>query len=188
MAVITISRQIGSNGFQVAEEIARKLGYRIVWREIINGAAIRAGVPEVALATIDELDLFGIRPSIEDQKAYHNAVRLFMKELAEQGNVVIVGRAGQVILHEMADVFHVRICAPFALRVERIAQRHNISLEIAQAQVKATDQARIRYLKRNYAAKVDDLDWYDMIINTGRLDTDTAARVVCEMLANDKVA
>jgi hypothetical protein len=62
MAVITISRQMGSLGREISEEIARSLNYRVVWREVINEAAKRAGAPDVALATIDELDLLGIRP------------------------------------------------------------------------------------------------------------------------------
>jgi cytidylate kinase len=186
MSVITISRQIGSNGFQIAEVVAQNLGYRLVWREVINEAAIRAGVPEVALATIDELDLLGLRPSIAAQKAYHAAVREFMQELADQGNVVIVGRAGQVILHGIEDVFHVRVCAPLPTRIERIALRHHVNLETAQNQVKATDQSRTRYLKRNYGAKVDDMDWYDLLLNTARIDCGTAARVVCEMVSEKK--
>ncbi|HET8705033.1 MAG TPA: cytidylate kinase-like family protein, partial [Pseudomonadales bacterium] len=152
MAVITISRQMASLGCQVAEEIARCLKYRVVWREVINEAASRAGVPEVALATIDELDILGLRPSAEARQAYHDAVREIMEELAQEGNVVIVGRAGQVILHGKPDVLHVRVYAPIDLRVERIAQRHNVSFEAARAQVEASDQARTRYLKRFYQA------------------------------------
>jgi cytidylate kinase len=179
MAVITISRQLGSLGCQIVEEIAACLNYRVIWREVINEAASRAGVPEVALATIDELDLLGIRPSSDDRKAYHNAVREIMKELASEGNVVILGRAGQVILSGVPDVLHIRIYAPFDLRVERIAVRHELSMDVARAQVEASDQTRTRYLKRYYNARWDDPALYDLMINTGNLDANTAAAVVC---------
>ncbi len=182
MAVITISRQMGSLGRQVAEEIGRCLSYRVVWREVINEAASRAGVPEVALATIDELDFLGLRPSVNARKAYHEAVRDIMIELAEEGNVVIVGRAGQVILRGSPNVLHVRIYAPLDLRVERVTQRHNVSLEAARAQVLASDQARTRYLKRYYQARWDDPHLYDLMINTERLDKVTAAHIVCKAL------
>jgi cytidylate kinase len=173
---------MGSLGCQVAEEIARCLRYRVVWREVINEAASRAGVPEVALATIDELDLLGLRPSPEARKAYHDAVQEIMHELAEEGNVVIVGRAGQVILRGKPGVLHIRVYAPFDLRVERIAQQHSVSVEVAHAQVLASDQARTRYLKRFYQARWDDPDLYDVMINTDHLNAEYAAQVVCKAL------
>lgn len=180
--VITISRQMGSLGCQVAEATARCLKYRVVWREVINEAASRAGVPEVALATIDELDILGLRPSAEARSAYHDAVRDIMEELADEGNVVIVGRAGQVILRGKSEVLHVRVCAPLELRVERIAERHSVSMEAARAQVEASDQARTRYLKRYYQARWDDPDLYDMVINTARISAEHAALIICKAL------
>lgn len=188
MAVITISRQMGSLGRQVGEEIGRCLNYRVVMREVINEAAIRAGVPEVALATIDELDLLGLRPSADARSAYHAAVREIMFELAREGNVVIVGRAGQVILHGRPGVLHVRIYAPLELRVERIAGQRNVSLRAARAQVLASDKSRTRYLKRYYQSGWDDPDLYDVMINTEHLGIREAALVVCEALENLKSA
>lgn len=182
MAVITISRQMGSLGHEVAQEIANYLGYRIVWREVINEAANRAGTPEVALATIDELDFLGLRPSEEARKAYHDKVREILKELAEAGNVVIVGRAGQVILRGAEGTKHVRIYAPLDLRVQRIAQRQNISVQSAHAQVEMSDQARTRYLKRFYKARWDDPELYDVMLNTAQLSIEAAAKMVCAMV------
>ena len=182
MAVITISRQMGSLGFHVAEEIALNKNYRLVWREVINEAATRAGVPEVALATIDELDLLGLRPSVADHKAYHKAVSEIMKELAEEGDIVIVGRAGQVILRDMPRVLHAQVYAPFELRAERIALRHAVSIAAAREQVKTSDQSRTRYLKRFYHSRWDDPDLYDLMINSALLSSQGAASVVCQAL------
>jgi cytidylate kinase len=182
VAVITISRQMGSLGCEIAREIAVCLGYRVVWREVINEAASRAGVPEVALATIDELDFLGLRPTAEARNAYHESVREIMRELAEGGSAVIVGRAGQVILRGVESAFHVRLYAPFDLRVERIAERHQISFEAARGQVQSSDTARTRYLKRYYKARWDDPDLYDVQINTARMSTERAAAMVCELV------
>ncbi len=182
MAVITISRQMGSLGCDVAQEIARCLNYRIVWREIINEAAVRAGVPEVALATIDELNLLGLKPSENDLDAYHEAVREIMHELNQEDNVVIVGRAGQVILREEDNVIHARIYAPFDLRVLRVAEKHHVSMDVARKQVKVSDRARTRYLKRFYQAKWDDPDLYDLQVSTAHFNIKTAAFIVCRAL------
>lgn len=186
MAVITISRQMGSLGCQVAEQIGQCLGYRVVWREIINEAASRAGVPEVALATIDELDLLGLRPSRTERSAYHEAVSQIMKEMAFEGNIVIVGRAGQVILAGMANTLHVRIYAPLELRVERISQQHQVPTEVAREQVLISDKSRTRYLRQYYHTKWDDPSLYDLMINTAHLGPKTAAFIICKALDQGK--
>jgi cytidylate kinase len=112
MDVITISRQLGSLGSDVANEVVRRLGFQLVWRDLINQAAIRAGAPDVALATIDDLGLLGISPSAAEQRAYIHAVQAVMEELAHTGSVVIVGRAGQMILRNWPNVLHIQVVAP----------------------------------------------------------------------------
>lgn len=183
MAAITISRQLGSLDTDITQAIAQRLGYRVVWQEIINQAALQAGVPEVALATIDDLGLLGLRPSATARRAYHEAVRRIIGELAEKGNVVIVGRAGQVILKDRPDVLHVKIMAPASLRAERIAHQQKIPLDAAQAQVEASDRARRNYLRRYYHARWDDPQLYDLVINTARLTPSAAADLICQALS-----
>lgn len=175
---------MGSLGDEVAQAIAYRLNYRVVSREIINQAALRSGAPEMALATIDELDLLGIQPTAQARYAYQLAVELVMKELADEGEVVIIGRAGQVILHNHPNVFHVKVIAPSALRAERIARRHNLSLEAAKAQIETSDRNRKNYLKRYYRARWDDPELYDLIINTDRLDPEQAACLICQALTH----
>jgi cytidylate kinase len=149
---------------------------------VINQAARRAGAPEVALATIDDLGLLGLRPSPKARRAYHQAVRQVMEELAAKGNVVIVGRAGQVILRDRPDVLHVKIIAPQALRAERIAREQGIPMEAAWAQVEASDRTRRNYLRRYYHARWDDPELYDLVINTGRISPEAAAGLICQAL------
>jgi cytidylate kinase len=179
MAAVTISRELGSLGTLIAEEVGRRLGFSVVQREVINRAAQKAGVPEMALAVIDDLGLLGVRPSRQAQRAYLDAIAHVMHELAEQGSVVIVGRAGQVILAGRPDVLHVRICAPISVRAERIARRHGISLEQARAQVEASDAARRAYLRRYYHVRWDDPYLYHLIINTAGLSVPAAAELIC---------
>lgn len=183
MGAITISRQMGSLGRKVAEEVANQLGYRVVWREVINQAASRARVPEVALATIDELNLLGLRPALKDIQAYQAAVKEVMYELVAEDNVIIVGRAGQVILGGLEGILHVRIFAPMELRVQRVAEQQGISIEAARAQVETSDQSRMRYLRRYYSVRWDAPDLYDLMINTAHLSPACAAAVVCEALS-----
>jgi cytidylate kinase len=183
MAVITISRQLGSLGNDVACAVAERLGYRMVLREVINQAAQRAGAPEVALATIDELGLLGLKPTRKAIQAYGEAVQQVMNELADQGSIIIVGRGGQVILRGRADALHVRLIAPAGLRAERVAQRHGITLDAAAAQVEASDRSRRDYLKRLYRARLDDPELYHLIINSARFSVAEMANLICRAAA-----
>jgi cytidylate kinase len=182
MAVITVSRQMGSLGCEVANAAAQRLGYKVVWREVINAAARRSGAHEVGLATIDELGLLGIKPSPQARRAYQSALAQVINELAQAGDVVIVGRAGQAILHGRPDVLHVRVIAPFELRAERVAEKHHVNMDAARAQVEASDLSRRRFLSRSYHVRWDDSALYDLVINTERIAPDDAAVLICQAL------
>jgi cytidylate kinase len=178
MSAITISREMGSLGCQVAQVLGQRLGYRVVWREAINQAAIRAGAPEVALAVIDELGLLGLRPDAQALQAYLTAIAQVMRELADAGQVILVGRAGQAILRGRADVYHVRVTAPIEVRAARLTQSKGLTIEAARAQVTASDRSRRRYLKRSYGIRWDDPDLYDLVVNTQFLSPVTAGDLI----------
>ena len=183
MTVITISRQLGSLGSQVARETAVMLGYRLVWRDLINAAARLSGAPSTALAVIDELGLLGITLSKDEVEAYRQALVQVMEGLYESGDVVILGRAGQIILRDKPGVLHVRIVAPAALRAERIAARHNITLPQAAAQVEVSDKNRRKFLKRFFYVDWDDPQLYDLQINTAHLDAAQSARIIVQVVS-----
>jgi cytidylate kinase len=178
--VVTISRQIGSLGCQVARLAAEALGYRLFWREVINEAARSCGAPDAALADIDELGLLGVKTSLKANRAYVKEVEQVIKDLAAEGDVVIVGRGGQATLRGRPDVLHVRLIAPADLRAERLRRRHQISLESAQAQVEARDHYRRNYLKRFYHIDWDDPELYDLILNTARFSPEEAAQHIVQ--------
>jgi cytidylate kinase len=180
--VITISRQLGSRGLGIARALGSSLAYRVTSRDLINQAAMRSGNPEVALAVIDELDLLGICPSPQACQAYRQAVKQVMEELLQVGQVIIVGRAGQVILRNQPQVLHVRIIAPQAERTQRVAAEQNISIESALAQIQASDRHRRNYLKRHYQVNWADPDLYDLTLNTANLSIQAASAIIKQAL------
>jgi cytidylate kinase len=179
MTVITISRQLGSLGSTLGRQVATRLGYRLVHREIINQAAQLAHSPDMALATIDELGLLGIEPEKTQQDAYLKAVETVLEKLVIEGNVIIVGRAGQAILRNQSNTIHLRVIAPLETRIRRIVKAHNVSLQAARAQIVDSDHYRADYLQRFYGTDWDDPTLYHLVINTGQMDLTTSAEVVC---------
>jgi len=179
MDVITISRQLGSLGFQVAKALAERLKYRLAWRDVINKAAIRAGAPEVALAVIDEFNLLGIAPTEHQYLDYIRVVGEVIHEMAQEGGIVIVGRAGQVLLRENPNTLHVRVIAPELIRIKRLMSFRGLTEESARAQIQTSDQTRRNYLRRFYKVDWEDSGLYDLVINTGWMRVPAAVDIIC---------
>lgn len=179
MAVITISRQLGSLGCEVADAVVQQLGYQKAWRGLINQAARRAHAPEMALEMLDELGLFGIKPSLSVEHEYLDAIRELIEELARDGNIVIVGRGGQAVLQGWPDTLHVRVIAPLEVRVKRLVEGQGIQAEAALAQIETSDRRRKRFVKRAYHVEWSDPSLYDLVLNTARLGISKAARLIC---------
>ena len=184
MAVITVSRQLGSLGCDIADAVAQRLGYRKVWRGLINQAARRARTPGMALAMLDDLGLLGLKPSLSEERAYLEAIRDLIEELARGGNVLIVGRGGQAVLRGWPETLHLRIIAPLEVRVERLVQRHGVSAEAALAQVRASDSRRKRFVERAYRVDWNDPTLYGLVLNTGSIDLTRSVDLICHVVAS----
>lgn len=181
MPIITLSREMGSRGDDIALAVAERLGLRLVGRELINRAAQQAGAPEVALAEIDELGLLGVKPTAAALRLYHEKVAAVIEDLAAAGNVLLVGRGGQMVLAGRSGVLHVRVIAPLAQRVATVQARCGISAAAAAARVEASDRVRAALLRRDYGVKWDDPALYDLVLNMAQLDVATAVDVICRV-------
>jgi cytidylate kinase len=186
MPVITLSRELGSRGDDVAMAVAERLGLRLVGRELINRAAQAAGAPEVALAEIDELGLLGVRPSPAAVRLYTRKVAEVIRELADRGDLLVVGRGAQIVLAGRPGVLHVRVVAPRPMRLAVVQERCRVMPEAAAARIDASDKARAAYLRRTHGVRWDTANLYDLVLNMAHLSVSTAAEVVC--LAAGRIA
>jgi cytidylate kinase len=181
MPVITLSREMGSRGDDIALAAAERLGLQVVGREVINRAARAAGAPEVALAEIDELGLLGVKPSAAAVRQYGEKVRQIIEEFASQGNVLIAGRGGQIVLAGRPGVLHVRVSAPRPQRVGLVQERCGVPAEVAAARVDASDRARAGFLKRHHNAAWDDPTLYDVVLNMAHVSVAAATDAICAL-------
>ena len=133
MTVITISREFGSEGVVIAQQVAQTLGYHFVDQNFVGTILGQYGYVE-----FDEeyanLPTFWER--FDAQREKHREVMIDMpnrviRAVAHHGNVVILGRSGFEVLGRFADVLHVRLQAPFSVRMKRIMDEHQASLEKA---------------------------------------------------------
>ena len=196
--IITISRQFGAGGAEVARRVADRLGWRVADNEFVDRVAARAGL------TPDEVALREERvPSFMERLAWALAsasaelavptgatmeglseplmVRLtesVVAEIAREGRVVLVGRGAAAVLGERERALHVQVVAPVDIRAERIAGRLNVTMEEARRQIHETDGRRARYHRENYGRDWADPVHYHVVINTGYLGLDGTADLI----------
>jgi cytidylate kinase len=228
MTVVTISRQLGSQGEETAAAVAQKLGLRLIDAQTINQAAQKAGVPDRALAELENEGAHGLAdqvlkalhtmpslrsapsfsmataktdgPSYAEQssltlpfvgffspaappisaslESYVRMVGLVIRGLAGEGNVLVVGRGGQVLLREYPCALHVQIVAPLKRRIETVMAREDIPWRAAQSRVRASDRARFDYLRRYHDANWLDSTLYHLVLNTARIPLDATVDLV----------
>lgn len=98
--------------------------------------------------------------------------------LASLGHVIVVGRGANIITARMPQVFHVRLVAPWTMRVEHLAKQNHVSQAEAARIVKSRDHARRAYVRRYFNAEIDEATLYDLTLNTSRLGFTRSADVI----------
>lgn len=180
MAIITISRQMGSGGIPIAHKVAEKLGYTLVDGDAIMEVADQYGLTRESLELADEKPPhFSEKLDSKHEVALH-LIELIILEYALKGNVIIYGRGGQDLLEGINSVLRVRIIAPFEDRVERWAEREWLDPDRARMLVRKSDQQRAGFIKYYFDRDWDDPLGYDLIINTQRLSEESAVRMICD--------
>lgn len=206
MAVITVSRQFGSGGTEIAALVSQRLGYTYVDKQIIAEAAVKSGLPaggEVEFiehhsemrSFLDRLLFPGpyvvaqvsVRDNDDQSTVYVEELdktealtltRAAIHAAYQQGNAVIVGRGGQAVLHDMPGVLHVRLVAPLSYRLLRVQQMLSLDLDAARDLTMKRDRRSAAYLKEVFAIDCDDPLLYHMVINTARWQPEAAADMI----------
>lgn len=200
MAVVTVSRQYGAGGSEVARRIAAQLGWAVIDNEFVGAVAAQAGLPAEAVAAHEErvpslmarlaralaisspeVFVAGAAGALEaDEARLVEVTERVIREAAEHGRVVMVGRGAQALLAgaKEQEALHVYVTAPRADRVRVVMERHGLSAGDAAHAVDTTDADRDRYVQRHYGRRRDDAANYHLTVNTALLGYDGAADVV----------
>jgi len=138
-------------------------------------------LPEDRLSEIKGLlgEIVGLHPSLwELEHRVAEAIHRF----AELGRVIISGRAAHLITRDLSGGIHLRLVAPLDSRISRARQMHGTDQQQATAFIRASDQARERHMQTTYEQDIADPHAYDLVINTERIPTATAAHLVLTTL------
>jgi cytidylate kinase len=184
-AVITISRQAGTDGAELARAVAEALGFQLWDQELVHRVAERTGAPETLLRSVDER----ARNAIEDLLAgvlmgdastegeYLAQLVRLLHALAHRGSAVIVGRGAQFVLAP-ERALKVRVVAPLEARVRNLVSSGNLSNAAALSELEKIDRERLQFVRRHYRRDASDPSAYDLVVNVGTLGASVAVDVI----------
>lgn len=198
MAIITISRELGSEGDRIADMICEKTGFCRVDKAVLLQIAEEAGID---VASVIEMEKGFTRrsrlvsgemtslyrkqasafdhPGAIDDRTYAQVLHDTIESYAYKGDAVIVGRGGQMILREWPGALQVRLYAAEEVRIQRLMARDNLTEYDATRMVQQSDEQKRQFIRQMF----NNADWrnpkyYHLTIDTGRIAATIAADLI----------
>jgi len=182
MAILTLSRQSGSFGTQIAKALAENLKYLFLDKESLEKGLAAQGVPVASVEKYDEK-----RPSFweifsSERNRYLHFLKTVVYEFAQAGNGIVLGRGGQVLLAEIPGVYHVRVIAPLPVRIQRVRQAYKCDERHAETIIRHSDQGRAGFHRFFFNINWEDSSNYDLVLNTQTIEVQTAAELLRKVI------
>jgi cytidylate kinase len=169
MPIITISREMGTGAYFVAQDLAKKLKYTLVDGPKIAELASDYGISVEKLQMVDEKPPSYNTADDRERAAILNTVELVLLDYARKSKVILYGRGGQDLLKECGNVLRLRFIADFEERVERFAEREWIDPDLTSELIRRSDLQRGGFIHFYFNRDWHDPLGYDMTFNTSRL-------------------
>ena len=190
--IITISREFGSGGRFIGEEVAKKLGIAYYDKNIINEIAEKSGLSPEYIQENAELspkkglfayafagrDITG--KSVEDM--VYEAQRKVILDLAEKEPCVIIGRNADYILKDRDDVLNVFIHGDMPEKIHRIIHLHNVEEQEAVRMMADTDKRRMTNYNFYTEQKWGKASNYTLSLNSSQLGYDRCEKIIMECI------
>lgn len=183
MAIITISRQMGSLGDEIADSVAKQLNYTYIEKTKISEALTIQGLETQDIEKYDEKKAPVWRKFSNQRSKYLHLIQAVVYDFAAEENTVILGRGGQVLLKDLPGALHVRIVAPMPTRIQRMMEQMGYDEKIARQIIQRTDSESSGYISSFFNADWDNRDYYDLIINTRTISVATAVGLIEEAVS-----
>jgi CMP/dCMP kinase len=177
MPVMTISREYGSMGGDVARSVAQLLGYHLADKATIGLILSQYGLVEFG-TEYDSAPNFWARFDARREKRREMIVDMLNRvvlALARHGDVIILGRGSFAILEKYADVLNVRIQSPLRVRIRRVMEQQKITdLPQAEALVKENDRVRATFIETYYGLDWDAAENFNIVIDSSKVPIELA--------------
>jgi cytidylate kinase len=203
MAVITISRQFGAGGITLGKMIAKELGYTFTDEDIVQRIAKEANVSPHWVETVEKeaggklsriISKMVSKPLVErilkdergyiDEEMYLDYLVLIIAQIADEGDVVILGRGGQYILNDHPDAYHILLINDFENRAKFMMEHYDLSQSKAAQVISREDKRRMNLYRKLGKTDYDDSSLYHLVLNMGRISLAQALKMVCNLVAS----
>jgi cytidylate kinase len=190
MPIITITREMGSLGKDVARELGAELRVPVVYHEVIDHLADRMRVRKSHVIRL----LDGSAGLLERLTADKTSLSIFTADeiiglAARGGGAVIRGWGATHLLREVPHAVCVRVCAPFDTRKHRMMERLN-SDDDAQIgeEIRTNDEAHSAIMRRHFDLQWSDSEHYDLVLNTKRVTVEECVNEVLSLVRSPQFA
>lgn len=187
--ILTVSRQYGSGGRELAEILAKKLDIKLYDRQIVHAAAIKLGYDHLNEKDIAELENNLQTSPLSSYLPFHSfgshfgesSTSMFLSEaqvirqMADKNPCVILGRSADYILRENVNVFSIFVCADDAFREERGKKTYQGK---TLKELNAEDEKRARYYNYYTGKTWGAGSSYDLVVNTSKEPLDKIADAI----------
>lgn len=197
--IITLSREFGSGGHEVAEKVAEICGISFYDKELIALAAKESGLSENLFDGLEEKPtnslLYSLVMGLQSGNSTYcrygditSADSVFriqsqvIRELAAKSSCIIVGRCADYVLREQPRLVNVFIHADLEHRIERIMKKYGMKEKVAQDYIVKTDKKRSSFYNFYTNRMWGNVDNYDLAIDTGKIGTDNAAKLIADYI------
>lgn len=195
---ITVSRECGAGGWNLANRLARRLterdhlpdaqGWRCYDREIVERAVSHLHLPQRDIDEVEErrrnwiADFFGgiaSEPRIEaDDLAMYHRIAAHIRRLAGFGRAIVVGRGGFCVTRDMPGGIHLRLVAPLNFRIQNLGRLKGMTADQATREVRMLDEARRAFYKRYLNAPGLTPDMFTMTLNTAAISEEQMVQCI----------
>jgi cytidylate kinase len=201
MAVITISRQFGAGGITLGKMVAEKFGYTFADTDVIKMVAEMANVSTHFVETVEKeaggkfskfISKTVSKPLVErilkdergyiDEEIYLDYLVLIIAQMADDGDVVILGRGSQYILNDHPDAHHVLLIDTFENRVRFMQKHYDLSQGRATQTVKNEDRRRFNLYKKLGKTDYDNPELYHLVLNMNRIHLEKALELISDLI------
>ena len=192
--VITISRQFGSNGREIARKLAEYLDISYYNKQILEKIAENMGVcadffkdqnqDENGLFTIESRGILGLRniTELSVNTQIYDMASDFIQKISQREDAVIVGRCADYALEERDDVLSVFIHADLEDRIKNVAKLNELTDNKAKDLIHKTDKRRASYYNYYTNKKWGDAESYDICINSSKFGVDGCVKAIKDFL------
>jgi len=198
MAVITISKEFGTEGEKVASLVAKKLGYEYIGKNLVADIAKELHISESEAATfhkasqsrilrfVDRYTCSVVQKVVDrehgclDDKSYYEVTKKLVEDVYEAGNVIILGWGGQCLLKGKPDTLHVRLIKDNDLKTKELMAAENLSPKAATVFIAREEGDLKAYVKQYFNEDWNSAHLYDLIIDMGKTSVEKAADMICD--------